>query len=100
MDHKAQQAEYRRLKAERKARVLADEQKRKDRIAFKNLQKKVLLSHDDLLGLITEGWFHVPDDLKILSISPVEGGWCINMIEEKHYYDKPRGVGEGDVGVE
>jgi len=89
VSHKEQQAEFRRLKAERKSRLETEDAERKSWQSFLQSQRQLFLSHDDLLNLavipklIGKDWFQF-QPLSIINIEPCEGGWRINLIERKH----------------
>jgi len=82
MLHKAQQEEYRRLKAERKNRLYNEEQASLEKKRFLKRQKTALFSERDLILSLMSGWPYPPE--KILSISPVEGGWILTYLESKY----------------
>ena len=76
--HREEQAEYRRLKAERRERLAREEEERKKRKHFLQIQKRRFVSHNDLLEML-----QLPDG-KIVAVSPVEGGWVITYLENGH----------------
>lgn len=76
MNHLQQQAEYRRLKAEYKARLAREEEARQKEKDMLRLQEHAFISHDDLLKAIG------CPDTQILSVNPVEGGWKITLIRD------------------
>ena len=78
-NHQAQQAEYRRLKAEKKARIEREDRERREKKRFLDRQKALFISHDELVELL--GPRLDTDGLTILNINPLEGGWKITMID-------------------
>lgn len=76
--HKAKQAEFRRLKAERKACIEREEEERKQRTHFMSLQKHQYISYNDILKLFVD---YVPQNARGLHLNPIDGGYELVWLE-------------------
>lgn len=77
MDHRLAQAEFRRLKAERAARIAQEQFARAAGQQALASMRRYTLSHDDVAETVARCHESVPDDLEILSLEPTEGGWIV-----------------------
>jgi hypothetical protein len=89
ISHKEQQAEYRRLKTERKLRLEREDTARRKTQSYLAMQRHIILSHDQIVGMLRHdldrgesewNW----EEIKIINIEPIEGGWRINLIEGRY----------------
>lgn len=76
--HRAQQAEFRRLKKERAERLQKEAEQKKRAEFLWTHQKRICVSHDELLSSLG-----LDTDVDILCITPTEGGWVLNIIEKR-----------------
>ena len=71
MDHRAAQAEYRRLKAERADRLAREEVVRKERVRLAQMQRQGFVSYAELEGVLGVS------EVTFLTVEPVDGGWKV-----------------------
>lgn len=80
MSHKEEQAEFRRLKAERKARIEREHVEREAKKEMLRQMFRVYISHDEMMDIVMQRGHEIDE---ILSVETTEGGWKLVCLHRK-----------------